>query len=206
VLFLLAIIVIPLSNSAFAHTSHVVGDYKIKVGWDDEDATAGIKNIIVVQVFDATEFDKQSAAKMDPMNNEANADDTSNDGEGIDNLSNDLNVEVTIGDKTIPLNLEETRFSGVYFAKFMPGVAGSPEIHVIGNILETPVDVTFHPEEIAELSTLSPLKQIEHGIYPSDVQCKDTLELFMRIQTESAVCVSPENGQKLMELGVIDYF
>ena len=206
ILFLLAIIIIPLSSSAFAHTSHVIGDYKIKVGWDDEDATVGMKNIIVLQVFHATDFDKQSVAKMDPMNNEAPADDTANDGEGIDNLSKDLNVDVTVGEKTIPLNLEETKFAGVYFAKFMPSMAGSPEVHVTGNVLQTPVDITFHPEEIAELSTLSPLKQMENGINPSDVQCKSNLELFMRIQTESAICTSPENGQKLLELGVVDYF
>lgn len=131
--------------------------------------------------------------------------DTDN-GEGINNLSNELNVEVMLKDKITSLNLVETKFSGVYEAKFMPAVAGFPMVHVTGNIFQTPVDITFHPEEIESLSTLSPLKQVENGINPSDVQCKNNLELFMRIQTESAVCVSPENGQKLLELGVVDYF
>ncbi len=133
-----------------------------------------------------------------------NEDDTS--GEGIDNLSDELSIEITTRGKTTLLNLDETEFSGVYEAKFMPGMMGYPIVHVTGNIFQTPVDITFHPEEIESLSILSPLMQIDNGINPADVQCKNNLELFMRIQTESAVCVSSENGQKLLELGVVDYF
>jgi len=142
--------------------------------------------------------------KMSSNHITENEDDTS--GEGIDNLSDKFRIEITTRSKTTLLHLEETKFSGVYEAKFIPSMTGYPVVHVTGNIFQTPVDITFHPEEIVELSTIPPLKQIKHGIYPSDVQCKDTLELFMRIQTESAVCVSPENGQKLLELGVVDYF
>jgi len=127
-------------------------------------------------------------------------------GEGVNNLSDELSIEITTRGKTALLNLEETKFSGVYEAKFMPSMTGYPMVHVTGNIFQTPVDITFHPEEIESLSIISPLIQIDNGINPADVQCKNNLELFMRIQTESAVCVSPENGQKLLELGVVDYF
>jgi len=142
--------------------------------------------------------------KMSSEHNTKNEDDVS--GKGVDNLSDDLSMKITIRAKTIPLNLKETKFSGVYEAKFMPSITGYPVVHVTGNISQTPVDITFHPEEIESLSILRPLIQIENGINPADVQCKNNLELFMWIQTESAVCVSSENGQKLLELGVVDYF
>jgi len=142
--------------------------------------------------------------KMNSNHITENEEDTS--GKGIDNLSDELSIEITTRGKTTLLHLEKTKFSGVYEAKFMPSMTGYPVVHVTGNIFQTPADITFHPEEIVELSTIPPLKQMKHGIYPSDVQCKDTLELFMWIQTESAVCVSPENGQTLLEFGMVNYF
>ena len=64
----------------------------------------------------------------------------------------------------------------------------------------------MHPEEVELLSILSPLKQISHGIAASDVQCKEGLELFMRTHEDSAICASSDLGQRLMELGVVDYY
>ncbi len=203
------------SSTALSQISKIISDQN-----PDDDTGIEIKNLLddvnsgiitdedalysLIDIFGTVSPHKMdSTMKEDTMSHEEH---DLGDGEGIDNLSNELNIEVMLGDKITSLNLEETKFSGVYEAKFMPGMAGYPMVHVTGNIFQTPVDITFHPEAVEILSSISPLKQMEHGINPADVQCKDNLELFMRIQTESAICASPENGQKLMELGVVDYF
>jgi hypothetical protein len=73
-------------------------------------------------------------------------------------------------------------------------------------IHDSRVDLNMHPEEVELLSILSPLKQVSLGIDPSDVQCREGLELFMRTHEDSAICASDELGQQLMELGVVDYY
>ena len=205
------------SSTALSQISKIIVDQN-----PDDDTGIEIKNLIddvhsgiindedalysLIDIFGTVSHHKMDTSTMKEDHMMSHEEHDTADGEGIDNLSNELSVEVILGDKTISLNLEKTKFSGVYEAEFMPSMTGYPMVHVIGNIFQTPVDITFHPEAVEVLSSISPLKQMEHGINPDDVQCKDNLELFMRIQTESAICASPENGQKLMELGVVDYF
>lgn len=128
-------------------------------------------------------------------------------GEGISDLSNSLNVWVTIGDAKTKLSLvESTEFPGVYYAKYLPINSGFPVVDVHGTIKMTEVDVQMHPEEIEPLSTLPPLKQMKYGINPGDVECKEGLNLFMRTVDGSAVCIGPQLTERLMSLEIIDYF
>ncbi|MFQ5476933.1 MAG: hypothetical protein ACE5DT_07890, partial [Nitrosopumilus sp.] len=68
------------------------------------------------------------------------------------------------------------------------------------------VDVQMHPEKVEPLNTISPLKQMKNGIDPAYVMCKEGLDLFMRTGDGSAVCIGPQLSEKLMSLGIIDYF
>jgi hypothetical protein len=126
--------------------------------------------------------------------------------EGISGLEDTIQVAVTLHGQTSTLNVDKTNVGGIYQAKFMPPSPGFTVVHISGMIHDTKVNLDMHPEEIESLSILSPLKQVEHGIDPSNVQCKKGLELFMRTYEDSAICVSSDLGQKLMELGVADYF
>lgn len=305
IVLLLAVIVIPLTGNAFAHTVDVAGDYKIEIGWIEEPPVAGIDNAIEVTITKATDADKKEAEQMRAqmnmgsgmsMNSASDSDRydkllgdilsqfdngslnsnqalgqiskaisneniTDEFGKEIKNLIadsnsgiitsedamykildmvgisqsatmdmsdheqmdmndhdhkagppggiggvNSLQLSVLLDGVTKTLDLKETEFEGVYNAKFFPKSSGYPVVHIFGTIFNTDVDLTMHPEEVEELSSLPPLKQMNRGIYPSDVQCKDGLELFMRLFDESAICVSSQNGQKLLELGVVDYF
>lgn len=307
IVLLLAVIVIPFTGNAFAHTVDVAGDYKIEIGWTEEPPVAGIDNAIEVTITTATDADKEEAEQMRAMmnmgsgsgmnmNSASDSDrydellgdilsqfdmDSLNSNQALSKISkvisnenitdefgkeiknliadsnsgiitsedamykildmvgisqsttmdmsdhdqmdmndhehktgppggiggvNSLQISVLLDGVTKTLDLKETEFEGVYNAKFFPQSSGYPVAHIFGTILNTDVDLTMHPEEVEELSSMPPLKQMNHGIFPSDVQCKEGLELFMRLFDESAICVSSQNGQRLLELGVVDYF
>jgi hypothetical protein len=50
-------------------------------------------------------------------------------------------------------------------------------------------------------SSLSPLKQLQSGILPQNVSCKEGLELFFKINSFRPVCVKSESMAKLAERG-----
>ena len=52
---LIAVLIFTLPNVAFAHTSEVVGDYKIEIGWVNEPPIAKVPNAIEIFVTEATE-------------------------------------------------------------------------------------------------------------------------------------------------------
>ena len=207
-------------GNAYAHKADVVGDYKIEIGWDKEPPIQGIENSIELVVTHATEEDKKNAEEMDAAmdmasdadmtHDEDHADMTHDedhhDEEGIAGLENTLSVSVTLDGQTSTIDVMATSVDGIYQGKFTPSSSGYPIVHLSGMIHETDVDLDMHPEEVEALSTLPPLKQINSGIDPSDVQCKEGLELFMRTHDDSAICASNELGLRLMELGVVDYF
>ena len=213
----MAIVVLSTSfGQAHAHTMDVVGDYKIEIGWDEEPPIQGIANVIQIVVSPATEEDKKAAEKMDAMmgsndtidktDHMAGEEDHDHEEGGIPGLEDSLQLTVTLKEKTRTLSLMSTDVEGIYHAVYTPETAGFPVVHISGMILDTKVDLDMHPEEIESLSILAPYKQISYGIDPSDVQCKEGLELFMRTHEDSAICASDELGQRLMALGVVDYF
>ncbi|MCE9652196.1 MAG: hypothetical protein K8Q89_03945 [Nitrosarchaeum sp.] len=116
-------------------------------------------------------------------------------------------ADVMLGDSDTPLNLvEDSKYPGVYIAKFTPTVTGFPMIHIAGMLNDEAVDVTFHPEQVEALSTLSPLKQMANGINPGDVQCKEGFDLYMKSSGGHAFCLHPSSAEKLLLRGVITHF
>lgn len=69
--------------------------------------------------------------------------------------------------------------------------------------------ISRHPElfessnniSTVTLSVLTPKKQIENGIPPEEVDCKNGLEMVFRISDNSPACVKPESIPKLIERG-----
>jgi len=61
-------------------------------------------------------------------------------------------------------------------------------------------DVIRADEEVEELSVLRPLQQIKANIAPSDVQCKESLQLVIGHSGKPA-CVTPQTAETLVERG-----
>lgn len=125
---------------------------------------------------------------------------------GISGLEDTIQITITLDEHTSTVIMSETEIDGIYHGKFTPSSPGHPVAHLSGMIHETEIDLDMHPEEVELLSMLAPLKQIGHGIEPNDVQCKAGLELYMRVHEDSAICASSDLGERLMTLGVVDYF
>jgi hypothetical protein len=139
------------------------------------------------------------------MKHDDDMEDTDHEG-GISGLDDTINVTITLDGKTSMLSMVETEIGGIYHGEFTPHSAGFPVIHLSGMINNSKIELDMHPEEVESISVLPPLKQIDSGIEPSEVQCKEGLELFMRVHEDSSICVSSELGQRLMELGVATHF
>jgi len=116
-------------------------------------------------------------------------------------------AEIVLGDNNVPLNLmEDSKYPGVYHAQFTPMMTGFPMVHISGILNDEDVNVTFHPEQVEPLSMLSPLKQMANGISPGDVQCKEGFGVYKRTFDDSAVCLHPSSGEKLILRGVVVHF
>jgi len=230
---LLAFVIMSMGfDNVYAHKAEIIGDYKIEIGWDDEPPIQGINNSIELVVTYATESEKQketvaaaedansedmvhdeheSTNEHDPMeasHTEDKHDDVVNEDHqgGVPGLEDTIQITITLDEKTSTVIMSETAIDGIYHGEFTPSSSGHPVAHLSGMIHETEIDLDMHPEEVEPLSTLAPLKQIGHGIEPNDVQCKTGLELYMRVYEGSAICASSDLGERLMALGVVDYF
>ena len=122
---------------------------------------------------------------------------------GVEGLADSLHLKVLLDGVTTDLDLEETEFAGVYQAKFTPETSNYPIVYITGDIFGTVIDLEMHPEKIEEQSTLSPLKQIEYGILPEDVKCKEGFNLYMRVHSDSVICASDIAGKRMLALGII---
>lgn len=217
------VIALGLVGSASAHKSEIIGNYKIEVGWKNEPPVVGMDNHIELTVTTATAFDKAEDEKEDQAMEGMGMEDTHdskmtdddhameskhNIGEPISTgILKGFTANMILGDTDIPLNLvEDSKFPGVYRVQFTPTVTGHPMIHVIGILDGEEANMTFHPEQVESLSTLSPLKQMANGINPGDVQCKEGFDLYMRTFDYSAVCLHTSSAEKLMQRGVVTHF
>lgn len=230
----LAVMIMSMSlGTAYAHKMDVVGDYKVEIGWDQEPPIQGIKNALTFVVTPATEMDRQMAEAMDMVmgeegnmgQNETMASDqnmgqnetmTSDQnmgheddhdlGGGISGLEDTVKITITLGDQTTTLNLAPTDLEGIYLGEFVAESSGYPVAHISGMIKDTKIDLDMHPDQVEPLSVLPPLKQISLGINPGEVQCKEGLKLFKRLNADSSICASDALGERLMGFGVVDYF
>jgi hypothetical protein len=121
-------------------------------------------------------------------------------GTAVTGLSDKLEVTVSLEGQKTTLILVESSKPGVYHADYTPAEVGFPLVNLVGKIDHEEFEITFHPEKVEPLSALSPLSQIHHGIDPTNVQCKEGLELFMRTNG-SVACLSSTTAQVLISRG-----
>ena len=50
-------------------------------------------------------------------------------------------------------------------------------------------------------SSVSPLKQVNQGVLPTDVACKTGFELILKSNSGNPACVTPETASKLVSKG-----
>ena len=233
---LLAILIMSIGfGSAYAHKASVIGNYGVEIGWVQEPPIQGIANSIEFVVTYATEAEKQKAAVndmdrmrmdgMDGMKMEHGNDgggggmrmDHGNDDDdmemmmdhqkrGVSGLEDTIQMTVTLSEDTHTIVLSKTVIEGIYHAEFTPNRSGFPVVNISGMIHDTEINLDMHPEEVEQLSVLSPLKQMNIGVESSEVQCKEGLELFMRVHNDSAICVSSDLGEQLIMRGIASYF
>ncbi len=181
-IILLSVLVLSvgLVGSASAHKTEVIGDYTVEVGWGTEPPIVGMDNTITVGISPATAEDKASSDAMDheamsndTMSHDAMSNDTMADEgaahdhaaedlgpeNGIPGLASTLDVTVTLNDKKTTLSMtEDENIPGLYAGQYTPTEVGFPSIHVFTTIENTPVEATFHPEEVkngADLKSVS---------------------------------------------------
>ncbi|TBR22443.1 MAG: PEFG-CTERM sorting domain-containing protein [Candidatus Nitrosotenuis sp.] len=146
-------------HSAYAHTSQVIGDYKVEIGWDTEPAIAGLDNAVTVMITPASEEDK-SAPPMSDMGNATMGEGSDHVSEteptnGISGLASSLDVSITVnGKKTTLAMVESEETPGLYIGKLTLDKPGAPTVHVFTTINGTDVEASFHPEAIEDGSLI----------------------------------------------------
>jgi hypothetical protein len=117
---LFAAVVATISPSLGAHDAHVVGPYRIEIGWGDEPAFTGIRNAVFVEITEAA------------------------GGHPVDDLGGgSLSVEVSFGSERVVLPLQpgwgrrnELR------AWLLPTRPGTYTFHITGRVKAQAVDIT----------------------------------------------------------------
>lgn len=156
---------IGLISNAYAHTSSVVGDYKVEVGWDKEPPIAGMVNKVTVMITYATADEKETDEEMDhsSMEHEEGMSHDEMENEEHDEMEHEEHGEVVTGlasglDVTITLNNEKTTLTmvededmpGLYMADYTPSASGFPVVHFFTEIEGEPIEVDFHPEKVED--------------------------------------------------------
>jgi len=138
---------------AYAHSTKIVKDYKVMVGWAKEPAILGSKNAIEIIFELATDYDKQkydfAATNIkDTTDDEPKKSDTLG-------LSKMLEADIELGGEKTPLNLSEIpERPGVYYDYFTPKVTGIPSVFIYGNIKNIEFESKFRFEKVKDSSEL----------------------------------------------------
>lgn len=221
IILVVCVLAIGIVDNSYAHKAEIIGDYKIEVGWESEPPIAGQPNHIEIIVTVATEFDKESSdhdeevehdesIEHEEMTHEEHKEEMEmvedeehlESGTGVTGLSDKLEAVISLDGKKVELILVEQPKAGVYHAEYTPSKVGSPSVNLVGEIGHSEFEITFHPEKVENLSVLRPLQQIKANIAPSDVQCKEGLELILS-PSDRPACVSESSALKLISLGWI---
>ncbi len=207
-----------LIGNVYAHKGEVVGDYKIEVGWKSEPPVVGITNAIEIIITIAAEFDKGSldhddSIKHEEMTHEEHEEEMEQEvhevemehlepGAGVTDLVDKLEAIISLDGEKTELILVEQPKAGIYHAVYTPAKVGFSSVNLVGEIGHSEFEITFHPEKVEDLNALRPLQQIKANIIPSDVQCREGLQL-VQSPTGRPACVFESSALKLMSRGWI---
>jgi hypothetical protein len=113
------VVIATLAVQLSAHDAHVVGAYRVEIGWNDEPAFAGVRNAVVVELTDA--------AGRTPV---------------TDLGGGSLSAEVTFGDQRIVLPLDRSpEHRNQFQAIIVPTRAGTYSFHITGRIGQQAIDL-----------------------------------------------------------------
>jgi hypothetical protein len=147
IFLILSLLLIPsFGGIAYAHTVDAVGEYRIEIGWMNEPVVSGDTNGLELYVSPLVDCPDISI----PLEC-ANSQEFQN---GIEGLRKLLKIQF-VYDKTQTITLPlvvDHNIPGKYYAFITPTVPGYLQANLIGNILETPVNLSMHPPPIAERS------------------------------------------------------
>ena len=128
-------------NSAFAHQSDSVGDYRIEIDWKNKPIVTGESNAIIVYV---SVMDKTKEAADQPFNPD----------KGIEGLKKTLKIKLVVEEKFITLPLQPTDIPGKYESAITPTFSGWSQLNFLGKINEQNVNLALHPLKVQEQEVL----------------------------------------------------
>jgi hypothetical protein len=109
-----------LTATVTAHDAHVVGPYRIEIGWGDEPAFTGVRNSVVVEITDA-----RTRAPVDDL------------------AGGSLSVEIVFGNERMVLPLQPAGGRGHELrALIVPTRAGTYTFHLTGTVRSQAIDLT----------------------------------------------------------------
>jgi len=68
-------------------------------------------------------------------------------------------------------------------------------------VMEDRMDDAMMEDHMSDGPVMAPLKQMKEGVEPSQVQCKEGLQLLLKKSSGSAICVSSDTAEILMQRG-----
>lgn len=128
-------------NSAFAHQTDSVGDYRIEIDWKNKPIVTGESNAILVYV---SVMDKTKEAADQPFNPD----------KGIEGLKKTLKIKLVVEEQFITLPLQPTDIPGKYESAITPTFSGWSQLNFLGKINEQNVNLALHPLKVQEQEVL----------------------------------------------------
>ena len=81
-------------------------------------------------------------------------------------------------------------------------IVNCPFINVsMDDMMEDHMDDAMMEDHMSDGPVMAPLKQMKEGVEPSQVQCKEGLQLLLKKSNGSAICVSSDTAEILMQRG-----
>ena len=128
-------------NTAFAHQSDSVGDYRIEIDWKNKPIVTGESNAIIVYV---NLMDKSKEAADQPFNSNT----------GVEGLKKTLKIKLIVEEESITLPLQPTDIPGKYESAITPTFSGWSQLNFLGTINEQSVNLALHPLKVQEQEIL----------------------------------------------------
>jgi len=123
----------------------------------------------------------------------------------------DTNELVHSNKQTLKLKLDEVREikerfvptkSGVYLVEVKYDQISESTEFIITNQTDSKLADTAKPDnELTRILYSSPLKQYKSGIPAQNVQCREGLQLVMKVSNGHPVCATPSTASRLLQTG-----
>ena len=182
-------------NSAFAHQSDSVGDYRIEIDWKNKPIVTGESNAIIVYV---SVMDKTKEAADQPFNPD----------KGIEGLKKTLKIKLVVEEKFITLPLQPTDIPGKYESAITPTFSGWSQLNFLGKINEQNVNLALHPLQVQEQEVLQfpPVESsvVESGDFEREVNdLRGDIRALQETINELKEEPEDDNGMSGMIIGAI---